>query len=58
MIWPWEEKEDAGPWKEEGTDIVKGRRSKRGTKDWYERWDKDKEKKDKYKRKDKKIGTK
>ena len=45
MIWPWEEKEDAGPWKEEGTDIVKGRRSKRGTKDWYERWDKDKEKK-------------
>ena len=45
MVWPLEEKEEAGPWKEEGTDIVKGRRSKRGTKDWYERWDKDKGKK-------------
>ena len=52
-IWPW-------PWKGDGEVTVEGRRrSTRGTKDCYERRDKDKEKKKKkYIRKDKKIRTK
>ena len=52
-IWPQ-------PWKGEGEVTVEEgrRRSTRETKDCYERRDKDKEKKIKYKRKDKKIGTK
>ena len=38
-IWLW-------PWKEEWEVTVEGRRrNRRGTKDWYARWDKDKEKK-------------